>query len=73
MLQSILAARYSGTYGEILDQTPMIIPDRNYHAIFDVTRLGQTPANYTISIEPLGDEFESVGDPVTVSGLISIG
>lgn len=69
MLQSILAARYSGTYGELLDQTPMIIPERNYYAIFDVTRLGQTPANYSIHIEPLGDEFESVGDTITVSGL----
>lgn len=73
MLQSILAARYSGTYGELMDQTPLIIPDRNYYAIFDLTRLGQTPANYTVSIEPLGDEFESVGDPVSVTGMPVLG
>lgn len=69
MIQSILAARYSGTYGELMDQTPLIIPDRVSYAIFDVTRYGQTPANYTVSIEPLGDEFESVGDTVLFSNL----
>ncbi|MGE5318206.1 MAG: M14 family zinc carboxypeptidase [Chloroflexota bacterium] len=69
ILLSILAARYSGTFGQIIDQTPLIVPERNYYAIFDVKRFGQTPANYKVYIEPLGDEFESVGDTVTVSGL----
>lgn len=69
MIQSILAARYSGTYGQLMDQTPMIIPDKVYYAIFDVTRFGQTPANYKVSIEPLGDNFESVGDTVLISNL----
>lgn len=73
MLLAILAARYSGTYGEIIDQTPMIVPERDFYATFDVKRFGQTPANYTVQIEPLGDEFESVGDPVTVSGLSVFG
>lgn len=69
MIQSILAARYAGTYGKIIDQTPMIIPEKDYHFSFDLTRLGQTPANYTIHIEPLDTAFESVGDPITLSGI----
>ncbi len=69
MIQSILAARYAGTYGKLLDQTPLIIPEKEYYAFFDLTRLGQTPANYKIHIEPLGNSFESVGDTVELNGL----
>lgn len=69
MIQSILAARYAGTYGKLMDQTPLIIPEKEHYASFDLTRLGQTPANYKIYIEPLGDAFESVGDTITISGM----
>lgn len=73
MIQSILAARYSGTFGKLMDQTPLIIPSTNYYATFDLTRMGQTPANYTVSIEPLDDVFASVGEPVQISGLPVLG
>ncbi|HLN52804.1 MAG TPA: M14 family zinc carboxypeptidase [Lentimicrobium sp.] len=69
MIQSILAARYSGTYGKLMDQTPLIIPAKEYYAYFDVTRLGQTATNYKVHIEPLGDAFESVGDTIEINGL----
>lgn len=73
MIQSILAARYSGTFGKLMDQTPLIIPSTNYYATFDLTRMGQTPANYTVSIEPLDGVFASVGEPVQISGLPVLG
>jgi len=73
MLLSMLAAKFAGTYGELADQTPLIVPDRNYYAIFDVTRIGQTAANYKVYIEPLGDEFESVGDTAFITGLPVLG
>ncbi len=73
MLQSILAAKYAGTYGQLIDQTPLIVPDKVYYAIFDVKRLGQTPADYEVSVEPLGDKFESVGDPIVITGLSVLG
>lgn len=69
MLLCILAAKYSGTYGELIDQTPLIVPDKNYYAIFDVKRFGQTPTTYKVHIEPLDDNFESVGDTIEISGL----
>ena len=69
MLQSILAARLSGSYAEVEDLTPLIIPEKQYHATIGLTRLGQTNGTYTISIEPLGDNFVSVGDPVVFENL----
>lgn len=69
MIQSLLAAKFSGPYGEIDDITPMIIEDKVSWIVFDVKRLGQTSADYTVSIEPLGDEFLTVGDPLTISNL----
>lgn len=69
MIQSILAARYSGTYGELADQTPLIIPEKDYYVSFELTRLGQTPGTYTVSVIPLGDSFESVGDSIVISNM----
>lgn len=69
MIQSLLAARFSGTYGEVLDQTPMIVPQKESFVIFNLKRLGQTPADYTVSIEPLGDAFLSVGEALTFNNM----
>ncbi|MBW6492399.1 MAG: immune inhibitor A [Lentimicrobium sp.] len=69
MLQSLLAAKFSGPYAEISDVTPMIIPDKNSFVKFDVKRLGQTPATYIVSIEPLGDKFLTVGEPIEINNL----
>jgi carboxypeptidase T len=69
MLQSLLAARLSGSYAEIEDNTPLIVPEKQYHASFALTRLGQTNGTYTVSIEPLDDLFVSVGDPVVIDNL----
>ncbi len=69
MIQSLMAARFSGTYGEIKDQTPMIVPEKESFIKFDLIRLGQTPANYIVSVQPLGDAFLSVGEPLTFNDM----
>jgi hypothetical protein len=69
MIQSLMAARFSGTYGEIKDKTPMIIPEKESFISFNLTRMGQTPANYSVSIEPLGDAFLAVGEPLTFNDM----
>ncbi len=69
MLQSLLAARYSGYYGEVRDETPKIIPEKESFIYFTLQRMGQTPANYTLSVEPLGDAFETVGEPLTFNDM----
>ncbi|MFH1121796.1 MAG: M14 family zinc carboxypeptidase [Bacteroidota bacterium] len=69
MLQSLLAAKLSGSYAEVEDLTPLIIPEKQFHATIGLTRLGQTNGTYLISMEPLGDNFVSVGDPVVFENL----
>lgn len=69
MIQSLMAARFSGTYGEIKDHTPMIIPEKESFIKFDLVRLGQTPADYVVSVEPLGNAFLSVGEPLTFNDM----
>lgn len=69
MLQSLLAAKFSGPYAEVADVTPMIIPEKSSFIKFNLKRFGQTPATYTVSVEPLGDEFLTVGEPFEISNL----
>lgn len=69
MLQSLLAAKFSGSYAELMDNTPLIIPEKQYHAYFSLTRIGQTNGIYTVSIEPLNEDFVSTGDPIVIDDL----
>jgi len=69
MLQSLLAAKLSGTYAEITDETPTILPEKQAQAYFNLTRLGQTDGTYTVSIEPLTANIISVGNPSSISNL----
>ena len=69
MIQSLLAARYSGPYGELRDEMPIIIPERESYIKFALQRMGQTPANYIVSVEPLGNAFLSVGEPLTFNDM----
>lgn len=69
MLQSLLAARFSGSYAEIEDRTPLIIPEKQFNIDFALTRLGQTEGNFTVSVEPLGEVFVAVGEPVAFGSL----
>lgn len=69
MLQSILAARYSGAYGELIDQTPLIVSDNGLYVSFDLTRLGQTASTYTVSLEPLSDNIATIADPLEFAGM----
>lgn len=69
MIQSILAAKYSGVYGELSDLTPLIVPDYHTNISLQVKRLGQTQGTFTVSVSPLDDKIVAVGDPVNISGL----
>ena len=69
MLQSILAARFSGPYAEVVDLTPIIIPELQGNVKFEIKRLGQSNATFTVSLIPLSDNFVSTGDPLVFEGL----
>lgn len=69
MLQSILAARFSGPYTETKDLSPIIIPELQGNIKFEITRLGQSNATFTVSLVPLSDNFLSTGGPVVYESL----
>ncbi len=69
MIQSLLAAKFSGTYATINDISSLIIPEYSGVIDYQLKRYGQTPAEYIVAIEPLGDEFTSFGMPTTISDL----
>lgn len=69
MLQSILAARFSGPYAEVTDLTSIIIPEKQGNIKFEIKRLGQSDATFTVSLIPLSDNFLSTGNSVVYDGL----
>lgn len=70
MIMNIRAALYIGAYAEVADQTPVILGDLTGTLDFSITRMGLGDASdFTVSIEPLGNEFISIGDPVSFTGL----
>lgn len=70
MIQSLNAARFSGPYGELADLSPMIIEKKTSQVRFELKRIGQTPADYTITIEPISENIVSTGNPVTIKNLM---
>lgn len=70
MIMNVRAALYVGKYAEVADQTPSILGELSGSLDFNIKRMGlASPATYTVSVEPLGEEFLSVGDPVEFTGL----
>ncbi|MDZ7742429.1 MAG: M14 family zinc carboxypeptidase [Bacteroidota bacterium] len=63
MYQNIMAARLSGKYASIKDMAPFTFSDPEGYLQYELKRLGQTNATFTVSIEPLNDAVTSTGDP----------
>jgi hypothetical protein len=65
MWQNIHAARLVGKYATVADKAPLVVDDESGHFAFEIKRLGLTPADaFTVSITPLDEYIEEVGDPV---------
>jgi hypothetical protein len=70
MIQNIYAARFVGKYALVTDISPAIIEELSGNLDFEIQRLGLIDEGvFTVSIIPLGDEFNSVGYPVEFTGL----
>ncbi len=70
MWQGIMAARLSGTYAKLTDQSPVIIENTNGDFDFSLRRLGlEDGGTFTVSITPLNDAITSIGDPLVYSTL----
>ncbi len=69
MLASFTAARLVGKFGTIADASPLFIYQDNGYLNFDVTRLGMQDGDFTVTINPLGSAFASVGPALILSGM----
>jgi carboxypeptidase T len=70
MLMNFLAAYYVGSYAEVKDNSPSIIGETDGFFSYSLKRMGlDDNGTYTVSIIPVGDEIQSVGDPKTYGGL----
>jgi len=69
MIQNLLLAAFAGSYANVKDLTPTITNQLSVDFNFEITRLGLTDGNYTVSLTPVGNEVISTGDPVVFTGL----
>lgn len=69
MFASITAARLTGNYGIVADESELFIWEQQGYLPFSVKRLGLQQGDFTVSVIPLGDAFSSVGSSKTFSGL----
>ncbi|MCX6234939.1 MAG: M14 family zinc carboxypeptidase [Bacteroidetes bacterium] len=70
MLMNLLAAYYVGAYAEVKNISPSIIEQTYGYFLFDLKRLGlNNNGTYTVSISPVGDEIQNIGEPKVFTGL----
>lgn len=69
MLQNIMAAKFASNYGFLRDEMPGILRETEGYLEFSLKRMGQTNGDFIVSIEPISDLIQSIGDSVTISDL----
>lgn len=69
MLQSLTAARLVGAYAKATDKSPLYVRNKSGAFQFELKRFGQINGTYTVSMQPLGNSFESVGLPKSFSAM----
>jgi hypothetical protein len=70
MLMNLLAAYYVGAYAEITDASPSIVGQIDGYFKYSVRRLGlQNDGTYTVTITPVGNEIQTIGEPKEYTGL----
>lgn len=69
VLQNILAAKFASNYGFLSDEEAGILKETEGYLDCSLKRMGQTDGDFIISIEPLSELIQSVGNPVTLNDL----
>lgn len=70
LLMNVLATKYTGKYAELYDKSPAIIESKEDYFHFDIKRFGREDVmTYTVSVEPVTENIESVGDPKDFIGM----
>ena len=68
--QNLNAARLSLKYARVSDESASIISQNNGYLKFNIQRLGlDSPAAFTVAIQPLGNQFASVGSSKNYSAM----
>jgi len=68
LTQTLLAGRYANA----VDISPALLASASGHVAFDLTRLGQEPATFTVALEPL-ENVSTTGAPLDIPGLAVLG
>jgi hypothetical protein len=66
---NLIAAYYAGKYAKLHDLTQSNISALNSNITLGVERLGQTAANYTLTITPISSNITSITSPATLSNM----
>ncbi len=71
MYQNIMAVKLVGKYAKTTDVTPMSVSSiSNNYLTFEIKRLGlDSPATFTVSIQPLTANIASVGNPKSFTNM----
>ncbi|MCF8367600.1 MAG: immune inhibitor A [Bacteroidales bacterium] len=69
MIMNILVAAFAGNYYDVQETAPTIFDEVNGDITFDITRLGLQEGNVTISLNAIGNNIASVGEPLIVENL----
>lgn len=70
MIQNVMAAYLSGSYGKLTDLSEPIIGEKQFYLPFSLQRLGFGDSEgWMVSLVPLDDMITSVGDPVSFGNL----
>ncbi len=68
--QNLNLARLALKYARVSDASPSIISDTAGYFIFDIQRLGlDSPATFTVSVTPLGNEITGTGSSKVFTGM----
>ncbi|MCX6271093.1 MAG: M14 family zinc carboxypeptidase [Bacteroidetes bacterium] len=60
MWQNVLAALMVIQYATVKDLEPLFIPHQGY-LHYNIRRLGMQPGTFTVTVQPLGSDFQSTG------------
>ena len=66
---NLIAAYYAGKYAKLHDLTQSNITSLNSNLTFGIERLGQTAANYTLTVTPVSSNIFSITSPTVQTGM----
>jgi len=69
--QNIYAARLVSTYAEVKDASGPFIQQNGY-VVYNIERLGLQPGTFSVSITPLGSNFQTVGGGNSHAGMTEL-